>query len=94
MDRIYKQKETKSAKALRNQFIGIHLRFLRYLLLEDKRFADDRALLVGVICACRAVGRRGNRRRVIRRQIFISAFPRRDFGNADRCVVGRTLDRA
>jgi hypothetical protein len=29
--------------------IGIDLCFLRYLLLEDKRFADDRALHIGVI---------------------------------------------
>ena len=58
----------------------MHLCFLRYLLLENKRFADDRALPIRVI-------------RVIRGEV-ISAFPRRDFGNADRCVAGRTLDRA
>ena len=52
MDRIYEQKETKLAKALRNQVRPeLHLCFLRYLLLENKRFADDCALLFGVIRA-------------------------------------------
>jgi hypothetical protein len=77
MDRIYEQKGTKSAKALRNQVRPeLHLCFLRYLLLENKRFADDCALLFGVIRA-----RHGDRRRVIRGEI-ISRFSHRGFANA------------
>jgi hypothetical protein len=48
--------------------------FTRYLPLEDMRFADDRALLIGLICARLAVDRRDDRRQVIRRQILFLLF--------------------
>jgi len=38
-----KQKETKVAKVIRNQVRPNHLCFLRYLLLEKKRFGADRS---------------------------------------------------
>jgi hypothetical protein len=52
-----KQKETKSAKVFGTQVRSELIFVLCYLLLENKRFADDRALLIGFFLAFLRQGR-------------------------------------